>query len=161
MARRAMKLMKSGETPGGCRSREECETYCMEEGHMEECIEFGVKAGFMNEEEAQRMREGGSFGSQEGPGGCRGEEECFEYCMDEAHQDECMEFGEQMMGEEEREEMERVREEMLRYEDENEESFEQEMMRDFEQEPSTIEPQSSVRKYFGDALKGIDQVLSI
>ncbi len=104
--KKAIELMKSGATPGGCVSRDACEKYCMEDDHFEECVEFGIKSGLMDEQEVQRMREMGSFGPPEevsgelpeGPGGCRGEE-CFQYCMDEANLEECVQFSEKMMGE--------------------------------------------------------------
>lgn len=52
--RASMSLMGSGEAPGGCRDREACESYCEDEAHAEECVEFAVKAGFMSEEDGQR-----------------------------------------------------------------------------------------------------------
>ena len=36
----------NGETPGGCKSKEECEKYCQDKAHMQECVEFAKKMGF-------------------------------------------------------------------------------------------------------------------
>ena len=40
-------LTQKGETPGGCTSKDSCQAYCGEPGHGEECVAFGVKAGFI------------------------------------------------------------------------------------------------------------------
>ncbi|GEM_PF-1707247 len=89
-AKKFLPLMERGETPGGCRSKEQCEAYCDGEGHFEECIEFGVKAGVVSEEEATMIKKAGG----KGPGGCRSKEKCEAYCNEEEHQDECFEFAE-------------------------------------------------------------------
>lgn len=110
---KAMELMRTGQTPGGCRSEQQCMAYCEQETHFEECLTFGVEAGLMSAQEAEMMRQSGGFdegprrdGPPEGerggempdnfvgPGGCQSEEECMQYCM--THLTECMQFfGEQ------------------------------------------------------------------
>ena len=45
-----------GKGPGGCRGREQCETYCEE--HQDECFKFGEEHGLIKEEDRERMREG-------------------------------------------------------------------------------------------------------
>ena len=47
-ARKFLPLMKSGQTPGGCTSKEQCEKYCFAEEHLDECIAFAEKAGFLS-----------------------------------------------------------------------------------------------------------------
>ncbi|MDO8565426.1 MAG: hypothetical protein Q7R67_02295 [bacterium] len=76
--------------PGGCTSKEECRTYCDEDSHKEECLNFAVENGMMTEEEADKARK---FMNQTGPGGCQGEE-CRTYCEDRAHREECLNFAE-------------------------------------------------------------------
>lgn len=90
-ARNILSIMQSGETPGGCQSQSECEEYCEDSAHFEECIDFAVQAGFMSEEEAEMIREmgGGEFA---GPGGCTSEEECRAYCEQETNMEECAVF---------------------------------------------------------------------
>lgn len=90
-ARRIMPLMQSGQMPGGCTSREQCEAYCTEESHMEECMAFAVKAGFMTQEEAERAKQ---FGGK-GPGDCKSREECEAFCNDAANQETCFAFGQE------------------------------------------------------------------
>jgi len=88
-ANRVLELLKKGEKlPGGCTAKERCEAYCREEEHMDECIEFGHRAGFMNDKDYEIAKK--THGK--GPGGCRGQE-CQEYCQAEEHVDECLAFA--------------------------------------------------------------------
>ena len=89
----ADRALKPG--PGGCRGRA-CQAYCEDPAHEEECFEFGVENGFIPKEEAQRIREfKKKFGEKrEGPGGCRGEEQCRAYCNEPSHIDACLAFAE-------------------------------------------------------------------
>ena len=86
---KAMRLMASGQSPGGCQNEKECEEYCSEDGHHEECLLFAEQAGFISPEDAAFARE---HGLTEGPGGCRGDE-CDSYCDDEANFQECVDFA--------------------------------------------------------------------
>ncbi|MBI4087630.1 MAG: hypothetical protein HY434_02255 [Candidatus Liptonbacteria bacterium] len=86
-----IQLAKSGETPGGCKSKDACESYCQGGNHMEECVAFGEKVGFVSAEEAQMMRKSGG----KGPGGCNSRESCESFCNDPAHQEECFKFAEE------------------------------------------------------------------
>lgn len=86
-----MQLSESGQTPGGCTSKEACEKYCSEASHREECLEFGVKIGFIKPDEAKRIKEMGG----KGPGGCDSERSCHEYCNQESHHEECFKFAEE------------------------------------------------------------------
>jgi len=88
-AKKFLPLIKAGETPGGCASKDECETYCSAEGHFEECLVFGEKTGFISKEEAEAIRKAGG----KGPGGCRSREQCEAFCNDPAHLEECIDFG--------------------------------------------------------------------
>ncbi|HEX9722064.1 MAG TPA: hypothetical protein VGA53_02265 [Candidatus Paceibacterota bacterium] len=88
-ARRVAPLMARGEMPGGCRSREECEAYCSQDSHTEECVTFFQKAGFMTAEEAEMFRKTGG----RGPGDCKGREECDAFCNNPENQKECFAFA--------------------------------------------------------------------
>ena len=93
-ARLVLPLLKSGQTPGKCRSKEQCEAYCADETHFLECTEFAVKAGFIPPEEAAMLKKVLPF-LQAGktPGKCRSKEQCEAYCQDPAHRQECTEFA--------------------------------------------------------------------
>lgn len=86
--RQILPLMKSGEMPGGCQNKRECEAYCDDEAHFDECLAFAEKAGFISSEEAEFARKTGG----KGPGGCV-RDACEDYCEDPAHQEECFAFA--------------------------------------------------------------------
>src|SRR3989338_10467137 len=46
-------LRQGAQLPGGCRNKEECEVYCKDGAHIEECIAFAEAAGFMSPEELE------------------------------------------------------------------------------------------------------------
>lgn len=83
-------LAQNGQTPGGCKSKDECEAYCQDEAHRDECIAFGVKAGFIKPGEADMIKKSGGTG----PGRCDSPDACRAYCNDQAHRDECYKFAE-------------------------------------------------------------------
>jgi len=83
-------LMRSGQMPGGCTSKELCEAYCDDEGNFDECVAFAQKAGLVSEKELEIMRKTGG----KGPGGCRGRA-CQTFCENPANQQACFEFGKQ------------------------------------------------------------------
>ncbi|MEK7138391.1 MAG: hypothetical protein AAB787_02680 [Patescibacteria group bacterium] len=104
----ALELIKSGQTPGGCKSKNACETYCQNESHFEECIAFAEKAGFMKPEEVETAKKTGG----RGPGGCRGRE-CEIFCNNPSNQEECFKFAEEH-GLMKKEDLERAKEGMVR-----------------------------------------------
>lgn len=89
-ANKVLTALRAGATPpGGCANKEECEAYCDNPDHMDECIDFGLAAGFISSEEAEMIRKTGG----QGPGGCRGREQCDAYCEDPTHNEECINFA--------------------------------------------------------------------
>ena len=86
--KRILPLMKSGQMPGGCTSKEQCEAYCEDDAHINECVAFAEKAGFMSKAEAEMARKTGG----RGPGGCR-RDECEAYCENPENQDACFAFA--------------------------------------------------------------------
>lgn len=90
-AQRARQMLnKTG--PGGCRGSE-CQRYCEDATHIDECVDFAEREGFMSKEEAGRAKKFKALANEAGPGGCRGEGECRNYCDDPAHLEECLDFG--------------------------------------------------------------------
>lgn len=82
-------LIKNGETPGGCTNKTECESYCRAPGHFEECIDFGTRVGFIEPEQAEKIRKTGG----KGPGGCDSPDVCKAFCAEPNNQEECFRFG--------------------------------------------------------------------
>jgi hypothetical protein len=89
--RKFIQLARNGETPGGCKNKNECEAYCRGGEHINECIAFGERMGFISSQEAEMARKTGG----KGPGGCQGERECRTYCNDPGNQEDCFRFAEE------------------------------------------------------------------
>lgn len=86
-----LELVNRGETPGGCKSKETCETYCSEGNRFEECVSFGEKVGFIEREQGEKIRKLGGHG----PGGCDSPQACQAYCASPEHHEECFRFAEE------------------------------------------------------------------
>lgn len=88
-------LQAGAKLPGGCTRRQECDVYCSEPSHMEECLTFAEAAGFIPPDElaeAKKMLVAIKKGATPPP--CRGKEECDAYCMEPEHFEECITFAE-------------------------------------------------------------------
>ncbi|TSC64421.1 MAG: hypothetical protein G01um101491_290 [Parcubacteria group bacterium Gr01-1014_91] len=81
--------IRKGVKPPACRGKEECDTYCSDSAHADECIQFAVAAGFMDEKEAEMAKRTGG----KGPGGCVGKDACEAFCGDPNNQDVCISFA--------------------------------------------------------------------
>ncbi len=84
-------LMKAGQTPGGCKSKEECENYCQDEGKFDECANFAQKHGLASAEDIEKFKK---IQKEGGPGGCKGKKECETFCNNPDNQKQCLEFAE-------------------------------------------------------------------
>jgi hypothetical protein len=87
-------LKKGLKQPGNCRNKKECDVYCNEPAHMEECIAFADAAGFLppeDREDAQKVLAAIKQGAKPPP--CRGKKECDSYCSKPENMKQCMEFA--------------------------------------------------------------------
>lgn len=95
---RTRKMMRLAEEagPGGCRG-ETCRTYCEDEANRGECFEFAKKHDLIPAEEIARAEKGMQLEKRVrevgGPGGCKNENECHAYCLEEANIEECLAFA--------------------------------------------------------------------
>ncbi len=91
-AKKVLQLTEQGiDTPGGCQGEQECDAYCSDTAHLDECVAFGEKAGLISPEEVKMIKKTGG----KGPGACQGKKACDAYCANEANLDECISFAEQ------------------------------------------------------------------
>ncbi|MBI2054098.1 MAG: hypothetical protein HYT36_02090 [Candidatus Staskawiczbacteria bacterium] len=93
-AKQVQSAIKRGVKPPPCKNKQQCDIYCEEADHMEECITFGVEAGFIQgkeAEDAQKMLQAIKRGVKPPP--CRGREECEEYCSTPENMETCMTFA--------------------------------------------------------------------
>lgn len=88
-AKKVAPFLRSGQTPGKCKTKLECENFCNDEANSDVCLSFAEKAGFISKEEFEMAKKAGG----KGPGGCKGTEECNKYCQDQSHMQECIDFG--------------------------------------------------------------------
>lgn len=95
-ARAMVQALRSGESPGGCTSREACEAFCSDVTNIETCLVFAERHGIRDEAEVKEMRQV-ARALREGvalPGGCRSKESCDAYCESPDHMEECLAFAE-------------------------------------------------------------------
>jgi len=88
-SQKMLAALKKGIKPPACRGRKECDDYCSQDDHFEECFQFAEAAGFMSAEEAAMARKTGG----KGPGNCKGKEECETFCNNPDNQETCFNFG--------------------------------------------------------------------
>ncbi len=88
-SQKVLEAIKKGAKPPQCRGKKECDVYCSEESHFEECMKFAEAAGFMSAKEAEMVRKTGG----KGPGNCRGKEQCEAFCSSPENQESCFNFA--------------------------------------------------------------------
>jgi hypothetical protein len=94
-SKKVLVAIKKGAIPPACRGEEDCDRYCSEPEHMEECMIFSLEAGFMSEEEKEdSLKMLTAIKKGINPPSCHSEEECDIYCSQESHMDECINFAE-------------------------------------------------------------------
>ncbi|HEY4475266.1 MAG TPA: hypothetical protein VJB92_00880 [Candidatus Paceibacterota bacterium] len=76
-------LAAGGKGPGGCTSKDACETYCNDINHMDECISFAEKNNIipLNELAEAKKVQAALKGGAKLPGNCRNKTECEAYCQ--------------------------------------------------------------------------------
>jgi len=96
LAKKAIVKIKAGQTPGGCDSKESCQSFCQNSiTDLNSCIAFADEIGVPEEEIAQAKKIAQAL--QKGanlPGECTGKASCESYCQDSSHIDECLAFAE-------------------------------------------------------------------
>lgn len=93
-AEKIANALKQGVKPPNCKNKEECNVYCNQPAHMEECTTFAFAAGLITGQEktnAEGMLKAIKAGVN--PPACQGKDACDKYCSDPAHQDECTKFA--------------------------------------------------------------------
>src|SRR3989344_7617229 len=107
---KTLEAIKKGIKPPACHGREECDTYCSDPGHMEECVAFSLAAGLMPEgekEQVKKMLDAAKKGIK--PPACRPSpppgrsgprtqsgvdlQACDQYCAEDSHVEECVKFS--------------------------------------------------------------------
>lgn len=92
-AKKISDALKNGAGPGGCKTAEECKTFCSQRTNQSVCLDFAKSNGLISQDEsakAGKFIESVKFGQT--PGGCTTKEACQKYCQDQSHKDDCLKF---------------------------------------------------------------------
>jgi hypothetical protein len=79
--------------PGSCKGQAECDQYCGNSKHIEECMTFAQKNDMMSEQQlqdSQKVLKAIKSGLK--PPACSGPKQCDTYCSSAEHMEECMTF---------------------------------------------------------------------
>lgn len=96
-AQKVAQALKSGaKLPGSCRNKAECENYCDNTDHAEECLNFAEAANLIPPEELKeaKMAVAAMKAGHKPPGSCRSKKECNAYCQNPDNIEACLNFAE-------------------------------------------------------------------
>ena len=89
-----MKMMLSGQTPGGCKTPEDCASYCANLDHLEECTAFAQETGLISDEElAQAQKTIGAIKTSGASLSCKTKTECDAFCGEVQNVESCVDFS--------------------------------------------------------------------
>jgi len=93
--KKVLQALESGvHLPGGCKERIQCEDYCSETSHIEECFSTALEGHYEVTDDVEIAKKEIFFMARgETPGGCNSKEACEAYCSDENHNNECIDFA--------------------------------------------------------------------
>ncbi len=98
---RKMREIEQRGGPGGCKG-DACRQYCEDESHRNECLTFAKEHELLSQEQLDGIETGRkieqAIKESGGPGGCKNEKECHQYCSDSSRIEECVAFGAQHTG---------------------------------------------------------------
>ena len=87
---KSREVVEQREGPGGCRGQKECDTFCSQPEHNEECFNFAKENDLMPPEEIRRVEKDMR---REGPNGCRSRQECDAFCRNPDNNKTCLNFA--------------------------------------------------------------------
>jgi len=77
---------------GNCKSKQDCRVFCDNSKNADACLAFAKQHNLMSSEElaaANKFKDNGMVG----PGGCKGQAACDQYCGNSDHMEECIAFA--------------------------------------------------------------------
>lgn len=87
-------IKAGGKGPGGCGTKDSCETYCNDMNHLDECVSFAEKNNLMSPQElaeAKKVQKAIASGVKAPP--CGNKKACDAYCEESDHMEECIIFA--------------------------------------------------------------------
>lgn len=91
--------------PGGCTTKDTCESFCNDIAHIEECVAFAEQNNLMPADELREAKLiSAAIKNGVKPPACKNKKDCDNYCSAPEHMEECMDFAMQagFMSEEEK-----------------------------------------------------------
>ena len=87
-------LKQGAKLPGGCKNKKDCESYCNDATHIDECLAFAEAGQMMNPKEiAEAKKIAPLMKAGKMPGNCKTKEECNAFCDNEVNIDVCINFS--------------------------------------------------------------------
>ncbi|MDO8408028.1 MAG: hypothetical protein Q7S95_02210 [bacterium] len=97
MKKFAAAIKAGAKPPGNCTNKESCITYCEDSTHIDECLAFAEKAGFISPDELALAKKVAPFlKSGDTPGACKSKAQCEAYCSDTSHFEPCLDFAQKL-----------------------------------------------------------------
>lgn len=95
-AKKIASALKSGaKMPGSCKTKSDCQNYCTDTSHIDECLNFAEASGIIPAEDLAQARKVAPFlKNGETPGKCKTKAECDAFCENDANFSECVGFAE-------------------------------------------------------------------
>lgn len=79
---------------GSCENAKDCYIYCERSENILKCADFGKKNGIISAEDATKAHKFLDVLKEGGPGKCKNQRTCKQYCDETSHIDECLAFAE-------------------------------------------------------------------
>jgi hypothetical protein len=93
-AKKVKAAIDKGINPPACKNKKDCDAYCSDSSHMEECVNFAEAAGFMTEKEIQESKQVlNAIKKGANPPPCKGKDACDAYCSQPDNMEKCMKFA--------------------------------------------------------------------
>lgn len=77
-----------------CKDIKDCYTYCEKTENILKCVDFGEKNKIISTEDATKTRKFSDVLKEGGPGKCKNQRTCEQYCEETSHVNECLTFAE-------------------------------------------------------------------
>ncbi|MFA5936279.1 MAG: hypothetical protein WC822_00155 [Candidatus Paceibacterota bacterium] len=79
---------------GNCKDKKNCYMYCEKPENILRCVDFGEKNKLISTEDAFKARKFSNVLEDGGPGECKNQRTCEQYCKETSHINECLTFAE-------------------------------------------------------------------
>ena len=87
-------LAAGAKGPGGCSGQAECQAYCDDNAHIDECVSYAEANGLMSTQDLQKAKKvQAAIANGIKLPACKNKTDCDSYCAEAAHMQECITFA--------------------------------------------------------------------